>query len=283
MFKEFRKNVREFWQEEPFDFFFYRFFAYLIVRATYRLPLNPNHFSLLGLITAILTGVTLAEGTRESFILGGLGIFLFGVFDCCDGLLARMKGNGTKYGALIDMVIDVISALSFYSGVTIGLVKSSEVFTWELTFPVLSMFAIAAHAGIYHFYKKQFVFFINKDPKGFNNEIEQYRKEYEELKEKNGSLIDRILILFYLKLNTTRKENPNIFNYEFQSFISYNKKTVPLWGVIAGSSHLTILSYCLIMNNLDFYFYYALIFGNLWVVMMTMVQKIKLERIEVIN
>ena len=184
MFKEFRKNVREFWQEEPFDFFFYRFFAYLIVKSTYILPLNPNHFSLLGLVTAIFTGVKLAEGTRESFILGGLGIFLFGVFDCCDGLLARMKGNGTKYGALIDMVIDVISALSFYSGVTIGLVKSSEVFTWELTFPMLSMFAVAAHAGIYHFYKKQFVFLLTETLKALIMKLSNIEKSTKNSKPK---------------------------------------------------------------------------------------------------
>ena len=128
MISEYKKNTKEFWQEEPFDFFFYRMAAFLMVKLTYKLPLRQTTFLLLGLITAIFSGFTLSKGTHDSFALGGIGIIVFGIFDCCDGMLARMKKNGTKYGPLIDMVVDVLSSISFFTGLTIGLSKTIDDF-----------------------------------------------------------------------------------------------------------------------------------------------------------
>ena len=101
---EYKRNIRCFWQEEPFDYLFYRPVAFLLVKGVSFLPLTPNHFSVLALLTALFSGLCLAMGTPAGLICGGIGMLLFGVWDCCDGMMARMKGNGDYYGQFVDML-----------------------------------------------------------------------------------------------------------------------------------------------------------------------------------
>lgn len=268
---EYFENIKKFNLEEPFDFFIYRPCAYFVIKATYALPLRPNHFSFLALCCAIATGYFLAEGSQLGFLKGGIGILLFSVFDCCDGMIARMKGQGSRYGELIDMLVDVISNAFFFIGLLIGLGQR------EYHYPIqylslLSGFFILLDASIYNYYKKQYAFYSSQNPNGRKKEVERYKRELEALKQKKGKFFDRALLSLFLKFSQIQKKSDTIETFDVKRYARYNFRILPLWGVIAGSSHLTILALALIMNNIYIFFLFSILYSNIWLLFVTLIQ-----------
>ena len=268
--EEYKKNVKCFWQEEPFDYLVYRPIAFLVLKSTYFLPLNPNHFSILALMTALVSGFFLASGTPVGFVYGGIGILMFGVWDCCDGMLARMKGNGDHYGQFVDMFVDVLSAVSFYGGLCWGLMNANnKLYFWLVLF---SGVVLCVHAGIYNFYKKQFFFYMSGTPRGRIEEIKNLEKNLERLKGERGAMFKRFLVQSFLLFAGVQKSSGKLFQYDVEDYLSRNKVTLGLWGVIAGSSHLFLLSLSLLFSEMEIYLGFALIFSNLWLLSALFVQ-----------
>ena len=64
------------------------------------------------MISGIAAGVSFSRGDYRYFILGGVFYGLANVLDCLDGMIARVKKNGTKTGRLIDGYVDYIVNMS---------------------------------------------------------------------------------------------------------------------------------------------------------------------------
>ena len=255
--EEYKKHVKPFWQEEFFDYMFYRPLAFLVVRGTYSLPLVPNHFSILALSTALISGCCLAIGGTAGFVYGGIGILLFGVWDCCDGMLARMKGNGGRYGEFVDMLVDVLSAFCFYGGLAWGLRETGNLYPGLV---VASGGILALHAGVYNFYKKQFIFYTRGNPRGRLEE----REHLERLRGESEAVWDRFLLGAFLLFARLQKREGSIVLYNVEDYVKRNKGTLFLWGAIAGSGHLFLLACSLVARRVELYFGFALVFANLW-------------------
>jgi len=259
-YRDYRANVREFRLEEPFDFILYRPIAYLIIRLTAPLPLTPNHFSLFSLASAVAAGWFLAEG---DFFWGGVGIFVFSILDCCDGMLARMKNNGTRLGVFIDMFVDALANIACYLGLYLGLSDTQHSFPIQYLVP-LSIVAITVQASAYHYHKKQLLCYINRNPYGRKEEIEAYRQEYEQLKKRNGAVGEKLLFRLFLLFSRLQKDEQTMPLFDIDRYPKNNKNMLALWGLIAGSTHLTVLAGSLLADAVTVYFFYALILGNVW-------------------
>lgn len=182
-------------KEEPFDFLIYRPIANLIVKSTLSLPLHANHFSMLALLVGLISGILIFLSQPNSWFTAGIGILIFNVLDCCDGMYARAKGNASKYGHWIDRIVDIISNTSLLTALWICL--DSPLYK---NLVLASTVAIAMHALAFQYFKNQYV-------------------------NSKSNLID--------------------------------------WSFTAGSTHLTILSIALLINKIELYFSYALIFANI--------------------
>ncbi len=263
---EYKRSIRPFYLEEPMDYCFFRPIAYIIVKLTWNLPLKPDHFSICSLIVSILSAYFLSTGTPNGFLLGGLGMLAFGVWDCCDGMLARLKNNGSKYGEFIDMFVDLISSAAAYIGLSIGLYNST---TLSLP-PYLAIFSalcLLLHLSRYQHYKKQYLFYLKGDPEGRAQEVDKYKQEYEN---HSKGIFEKILLRMFLVYNRIQPKPRK--DMETEKYLKYNKITLPLWGVISGASHLFVLFCTLVFQRIDLYFMYALIFGNIWFVIILSLQ-----------
>ena len=82
-----------------------------------RLGLTPDGLTLIGfgitVVGAILLGL-------EQWLLGGLVVFIGGVFDMFDGTLARATGKVSKLGAFMDSVFDRWGEALVYLGIVVG-------------------------------------------------------------------------------------------------------------------------------------------------------------------
>ena len=77
-----------------------------VARCMERVGLTPNLVTLIGLLIAVGGAWLVAVG---EWWMGGIVVLFGGVFDMFDGALARMTGRASKFGALLDSVVDRVS------------------------------------------------------------------------------------------------------------------------------------------------------------------------------
>jgi phosphatidylglycerophosphate synthase len=63
---------------------------------------NPNILTVAGFVITTIAALTIPASPR----LGGLLVLLGGVCDMCDGILARVNGRATSFGAFLDSLLD---------------------------------------------------------------------------------------------------------------------------------------------------------------------------------
>lgn len=270
--KEYISCTKSIEKEEPLDFLVYRPLAYIVVKLTYFLPFTPNVFSLLALISALIAGFLLMKG-EAYFFWGGFFIFMFSVFDCCDGMLARLKKNGSFYGELIDMLVDLFSNIAFFLGLYWGMAKHSH-FPAAMAYLVfVAAFFILFHASLYRFYRTQYEFYLAGNPKGRSDHLKVYKDKLDEVSAQKGRAFEKFILRFYLFFSDKQKCESKVKLYPVKKYIQFNKLLVPLWGAIAGTSHLFILAVSLMMGEVQVYLMTSIIFFNLLLVVIWTKQK----------
>lgn len=92
-----------------------------IALAMGRAGLTPDALTLIGFVITVAGAALLSQ---QLWLLGGLVVFLGGVFDMFDGTLARATGQVSKLGAFMDSVFDRWGEGIVYVGLIAGLVVS---------------------------------------------------------------------------------------------------------------------------------------------------------------
>ncbi|MCS7215811.1 MAG: CDP-alcohol phosphatidyltransferase family protein [Thermodesulfovibrio sp.] len=76
-------------------------------------PVNPNIITFIGMIITSSSGFVIPF----NLFLGGILILTGGVFDLIDGIVARVNGRTTKFGALLDSTLDRIADGFIFLGI----------------------------------------------------------------------------------------------------------------------------------------------------------------------
>ena len=93
-----------------------------IALAMGRIGLTPNGLTLIGF--AITTMGAILVGT-QAWVIGGLVVFVGGVFDMFDGTLARATGKVSKFGAFMDSTFDKLGEILVFIGCIAALANSN--------------------------------------------------------------------------------------------------------------------------------------------------------------
>lgn len=94
-----------------------------MARALGSTPLTPNVATVITLMLAAATGALVAAGWN---IVGGVLIQFVSVFDGVDGDLARLKRMTTRFGAVLDAVMDRYEDAAILAGMTVYAVRFEE-------------------------------------------------------------------------------------------------------------------------------------------------------------
>lgn len=89
-----------------------------IATALGRLGLTPNALTVIGFLG---TCVAAAAAALQWWLLAGILVLAFGVFDLFDGSLARATGQATTLGAFLDSTVDRAGEAIVFVGIGIGL------------------------------------------------------------------------------------------------------------------------------------------------------------------
>jgi CDP-diacylglycerol--glycerol-3-phosphate 3-phosphatidyltransferase len=85
-----------------------------IVHLLAKARVTPNMLTLVGVLGAAGAAVLLARG---QFLAGGLVVLAAGALDALDGALARATGQVTRFGAVLDAVMDRVSEAAILFGI----------------------------------------------------------------------------------------------------------------------------------------------------------------------
>lgn len=83
-------------------------------RACLRLGLTPDVVTVLGTVIAVAGALTLFP--MGKLFIGTLVVWFFVLFDMLDGAMARERGGGTRFGAVLDATCDRISDGAVFCG-----------------------------------------------------------------------------------------------------------------------------------------------------------------------
>jgi phosphatidylglycerophosphate synthase len=86
-----------------------------------RIGLTPNALTILGFLGTCAAAV--AAGYQQ-WVLAGLLVLIFGIFDLFDGALARATGKASKFGAFLDSTLDRTGENLVLVGVAVGCAAS---------------------------------------------------------------------------------------------------------------------------------------------------------------
>ncbi|MGB7567632.1 MAG: CDP-alcohol phosphatidyltransferase family protein [Chitinivibrionales bacterium] len=276
---EFKQSLKNPWAEELVDLAVYRPLAFLLVKAVLPFPITPNQISCMAMVAGIGAGFVFSGGDPVHFLIGGVVYGLSNILDCCDGMIARIKKNGTLTGRIVDGIVDYVSSAAVYGGFAIGLTKA--VLAKSVVLPcnpwILVLLAVASHAAHAVFsdkYRNGYLNLKKPEPVDAGTEREQFVRELDRLKQIKAHAFDRTLIktyVWYLNLQTgligaKRPDKKLHFPEHFSAL-----KAV-LWNVIGPSTHISFLILAACLFNPMIYFAFVIGFANLWMILLFLMQ-----------
>ncbi len=82
---------------------------------------TPNHITFIALAVGIVAAYLFAVGKSR---IAGIVVLVCGFFDVIDGAVARITGDITKFGGVLDSVFDRITDAILYLGILVGGINS---------------------------------------------------------------------------------------------------------------------------------------------------------------
>jgi phosphatidylglycerophosphate synthase/uncharacterized membrane protein YbhN (UPF0104 family) len=135
------------WLVKPTDGIFARANRTISIPISRRIipfPITPNMVSLFTLGVSFAAGAFLALGGYWNMLTGAILSWFSSVLDGCDGEVARLKLQESAFGCWLETICDNLYYLFIFSGLTIGLVRSSGNRSYLLWGGLLLLGAIAS-------------------------------------------------------------------------------------------------------------------------------------------
>lgn len=162
---EVRSTIKLMDIEERFDIYFSRFYGLYFAKMAKWLKLTPTHVSFISLFVGVIGGAMFYFQDQTVIVAtGGFLVILAGVLDSADGQLARMTGQSSEMGRMIDGMIDNLVFFSFYVGGTLYLLED---YGWPIL--ILGAATVWAHsykATLYEFYKSEYLYLVGRSDAG---------------------------------------------------------------------------------------------------------------------
>ena len=109
----------------PAEVLFNRRLSTLLTALLVRTPLSPNQVTVLSFLV-ILPGIyLLSTGERTFLVAAGLLIQLSFTLDCCDGEMARLRGQSSPFGAWLDGTLDRIAEVMLFVALGLALERQT--------------------------------------------------------------------------------------------------------------------------------------------------------------
>lgn len=121
LIREYRTMLKVPEIEEFLDLGVFRPAAFGLVKLLQPSGVTPNQVTFVSLVLGLLAGACYWQGTSGWLLAGAVLLFFTNLFDCADGMLARVRGGGSLTGYLFDGLADYTTNTAVVLGMLHGL------------------------------------------------------------------------------------------------------------------------------------------------------------------
>lgn len=183
---EYQASLKSMDTEEWFDLHFYRPIGYMWARLARRLGVTPNAITIASIFLGIGAAVCFYFNNIWWNLLGVLLLVWADSFDSADGQLARMTGQYSRIGRILDGVSGDIWFIAIYAAICLREDTTSEFFMaypWVIwVFAAVTGFCHGIQAAMADYYRQFHLYFV-KGPDGSELEnAESLKRKYLEMK-----------------------------------------------------------------------------------------------------
>jgi|YelNatPaOPRAMG01_1025707.scaffolds.fasta_scaffold121414_2 phosphatidylglycerophosphate synthase len=274
---EYKRSLKLPEVEEIFDLVLFRPVAFLLVKLLLPTAITPNHVTLVAMVFGVAGAWLFSWGIPGALVGGALLFSIYNVLDCVDGQLARLKGNGTRLGRIMDGIIDYIVNIALYIFLAIGLSRTSAdpVGAWILA--LLAGVSSGVQAILFDYYRNEFLGSVFGHEDATNQDIRRFSAEVARLRRRGIWTPRRVLITIYLLYLTVQKRlggRAAMLHRQIspEQYYRSNKTLVRMWSFIGSTSHVTLLLVTALIHRLDLYLWITVTLGNAWMFFLMILQ-----------
>lgn len=197
---EYRNSLKSSDTEETIDLCFYRPIGYVWALLARKCGIHPNTITIASIFLGVGAGVMFYFNTLWMNIIGMFLLIWANSFDSADGQLARLTGQYSRVGRILDGLSGDLWFLTIYIAICLREPRSSVFFhehTWTIW--VLAVIAGISHtkqAGIADYYRQFHLYFL-KGERGSELESSYNLKRQLALIPKRD-IFRRLSMIFYL-------------------------------------------------------------------------------------
>ena len=277
-YREYKNSLKMAEVEEVIDLILYRPLAFLVVISVYSTKIRPDHLTLIAMVMGILGGFFYSIGSYMTCIAGAIFYLLFNIFDCSDGQLARIKKNGSAFGRLLDGVADYIAAIAIFVGIAIGYSNKPEQPSSMIFLIALAGISIIVQESLVDYFRTRFLDIVLERKDTYNEELEEYRNEYEIIKNEKGKWFYKTIVYIYLTYSkiqeslTSRRKRPKIINATPEYYFNRNRIIIRFWVFMGPSAKISTLVLCSLFCRFDVFFWIVIGGFNILALLLWLIQ-----------
>jgi phosphatidylglycerophosphate synthase len=274
LYNEYKASLKDTSVEEAVDLYLFRPIAFVLVKMIYRFPITPNQISLLSIFAGIAAGIFFAYGDKKSFLYAGLLYALAHILDCMDGMIARLKKNGTLIGRIIDGWADYVTSTAIYVGLLIGINRSSfELPAPPLLLLVIAGFSLALNAMVVDYYRHEFMAHALGKTNTVRDDLKLFSDELDRLKKKKGKYLEKLMIAVFLGYTKIQVKNGvEKIKYSQEQYYKSNRPLLFMWNWIGLTTHIFVLILAAFLYDPMIFFYYNIAVANVWMLIVGVIQ-----------
>jgi choline kinase/phosphatidylglycerophosphate synthase len=250
---QYRSSLKHPAAEELLDLWIYRPIAFVLARILVRTDVTPNQITGAALVSSVVAAVAFTTGSRVGFISGAMLYALSNVLDCCDGMVARLKRNGTQLGRMVDVFADTVSGVLIYIGIGVGLARADAaipISPWLLV--CIGGASFALQSALFDRQRNRFLSRIEGAGRGIEGEIVAVAATTAV----NGSLLLRLLSRAYIRYMRWQRNGVDDDPID--------ARTLRLWSITGSTTHVTVVVTTMLIGQPLALFVYTMLLANVW-------------------
>lgn len=245
--------------EEWLDKVFTRPVGLLWARLFIRMGLTPNAVTLMSIVLGVAAGVLFYFEDRMVNLIGILLLVQANIYDSTDGQMARMTGQKSRLGRVLDGIAGDLWFITIYAAIGIRLMPSWGLWIW----------ALAAFAGYNHvsqarladYYRNIHLRLLHGQADSELDESAKLRQEYASLPWR-GHRVWKLFLWFYIRYTAAQEAATPRFQ-QVRKRLFADRSVHPAF--LSGSRPLMAYANLLTFNARALTLYAALLVGEPWV------------------
>jgi phosphatidylglycerophosphate synthase len=270
LIQEYRSMLKAPEIEEILDLVLFRPIAFVIVKLLQPTRITPNHVTLFSFLPGLASGWCFWQGTPEFFLYGSILLFCTNVLDCVDGMLARIRGTGSLVGYVLDGLVDYVTQIFLIIGVIHGMAVLTGQPLYIMAIGIPAGFSFAWWSAMLDRIRNEWldrVYGKRRDPAV---ELQELRQQTAIWKAEKSHRPERALIAIYAGYakfwysGPVQRKIVDRNSIPLDTWIAARRPILSMASLMGPTMHLSLIMLGGVFNKLDWYLWFALVFGSSW-------------------